>query len=221
MAEHILVVEDHPLYADALKAILRNAFPTASLAAAHSIATARAEIERRQPTLILLDLWLPDTHGLEGLIALRSSVPRVPIVVVSGFTERSVIDRTLLCGATAFISKSCGKDRLVAALVEAVAGNQEAREIALDPDLRDPDARVVSKRVRSLTRQQLRVLEMLCLGKLNKQIAHELEVGETTVKAHVGEVLRKLSVSSRTQAVVEVSKLDFGAMMFQESSSRD
>jgi DNA-binding NarL/FixJ family response regulator len=54
---------------------------------------------------------------------------------------------------------------------------------------------------------------MLCQGLLNKQIAHELEVGETTVKAHVSEILRKLSVNSRTQAVLEVSKLDLGAVL--------
>jgi DNA-binding NarL/FixJ family response regulator len=64
-----------------------------------------------------------------------------------------------------------------------------------------------------LTHQQLRVLQMLCQGLLNKQIAHELDVGEATVKAHISEILRKLHVCSRTQAVLEVSKLDFGAVL--------
>jgi DNA-binding NarL/FixJ family response regulator len=63
-------------------------------------------------------------------------------------------------------------------------------------------------RLSKLTPQQLRVLRMLQQGLLNKQIAYELQVGETTVKAHVSEILRKLNVYSRTQAVIEVSKLD-------------
>jgi DNA-binding NarL/FixJ family response regulator len=63
-------------------------------------------------------------------------------------------------------------------------------------------------RLARLTPQQLRVLQMLKQGLLNKQIAYELQVGETTVKAHVSEILRKLNVYSRTQAVIEVSKLD-------------
>ncbi len=64
------------------------------------------------------------------------------------------------------------------------------------------------ERLPKLTPQQLRVLQMLRQGLLNKQIAYELQVGETTVKAHVSEILRKLNVYSRTQAVIEVSKLD-------------
>ncbi len=64
-------------------------------------------------------------------------------------------------------------------------------------------------RLQLLTQQQLRVLYMLCQGMLNKQIAHELGVGETTVKAHVSEILRKLGVSSRTQAVLQLSSMDF------------
>jgi DNA-binding NarL/FixJ family response regulator len=73
------------------------------------------------------------------------------------------------------------------------------------------------RRLASLTPQQLRVLQMLRQGLLNKQIAYELQVGETTVKAHVSEILRKLNVYSRTQAVIEVGKLD-SSDLFKEPS---
>ena len=72
----------------------------------------------------------------------------------------------------------------------------------------DDDTRKMIERLSSLTPQQIRVLQMICNGLLNKQIAYELSVGETTVKAHVSEILRKLSVSSRTQAVIEVNRLE-------------
>ncbi len=72
------------------------------------------------------------------------------------------------------------------------------------------------QRLSSLTPQQLKVLHMLRLGLLNKQIAYELQVGETTVKAHVSEILRKLRVYSRTQAVIEVSRLD-NAELFRDA----
>jgi len=68
---------------------------------------------------------------------------------------------------------------------------------------------LLTQRLATLTPQQVRVLQMLRQGMLNKQIAYELSVGETTVKAHVSEILRKLRVSSRTQAVIEVAKTDF------------
>ena len=67
----------------------------------------------------------------------------------------------------------------------------------------------LAERVASLTPQQLRVLSMIRQGKLNKQIAHELQVGDSTVKAHVSEILRKLDVISRTQIVIETARLDF------------
>ena len=71
----------------------------------------------------------------------------------------------------------------------------------------------MARRFGSLTPQQQRVLHMLRQGLLNKQIAHELDVGETTVKAHVSEILRKLHVASRTQAVIEMSKIDFESLL--------
>ncbi|TIV44637.1 MAG: response regulator transcription factor, partial [Mesorhizobium sp.] len=76
------------------------------------------------------------------------------------------------------------------------------------PDADSTDRAEMVQRLAKLTPQQLRVLQMLRQGLLNKQIAYELQVGETTVKAHVSEILRKLNVYSRTQAVIEVSKLD-------------
>ena len=92
--------------------------------------------------------------------------------------------------------------------------------ITLPPDYQPPAVDAGStqsaemlRRIATLTPQQSRVLQMLRQGSLNKQIAHELDVGETTVKAHVSEILRKLHVASRTQAVIEVSKFEFDAVM--------
>jgi DNA-binding NarL/FixJ family response regulator len=80
--------------------------------------------------------------------------------------------------------------------------------VAKAPDRESVDRADMVQRLSRLTPQQLKVLQMLRQGLLNKQIAFELQVGETTVKAHVSEILRKLNVYSRTQAVIEVAKLD-------------
>jgi DNA-binding NarL/FixJ family response regulator len=76
----------------------------------------------------------------------------------------------------------------------------------------------IASRVSELTPAQIRVLQLIRQGLLNKQIAHELGVGETTVKAHVSEILRKLNVASRTQAVIETSHLNFGTFLGQQLS---
>ena len=120
----------------------------------------------------------------------------------------------MTCGAAGFIPKSATRDDIVQGLRTVLAGDVSLPVDYMPPHLvANADVAALTGRLSSLTRQQLRVLQMLCQGLLNKQIAYHLDVCETTVKAHVGEILRKLSVGSRTQAVLEVSRLDFGAVL--------
>ncbi len=216
MATRVLIVEDHPMFAEAVNSVLERAIRGIEILHAASLEQAKdLLIDNSDFDLALLDLWLPDTQGFEGLIELRHSYPKMPIVVLSAFASAGVVEKALVCGASGFISKATAREDLVSAVASALQGH-----VVVPKDMsaggqagEKTQLRQLTKRVQSLSRAQLRVLEMLCQGLLNKQIAHELAVGETTVKAHVSEVLRKLNVSSRTQAVLEVSKLDFGALL--------
>ncbi|MGD9784173.1 MAG: LuxR C-terminal-related transcriptional regulator [Hyphomicrobiaceae bacterium] len=235
MPQRLLLVEDHPIYADAVASVVRRAFPRMLPTVALTLATAVAAAERVDPTVVLLDLWLPDTHGLEGLLALRRVVPRAAIIPISAFDEEPIVERTLMLGASGFISKTWTAAQIVEALSAVMNGavavpwgpsralmriersrssmdHNECGELG-EGGMGGDRTPVTTALERVLTLQQVRVLEKLCEGKLNKQIAHELDIGETTVKAHVGEILRKLDVGSRTQAVVGVASLDFAARM--------
>jgi DNA-binding NarL/FixJ family response regulator len=215
MPGRVLIVEDHPIFADALRMTLAAAMPNACIAQAGTLAEAKQALESgAQFDLVLLDLWLPDTHGFAALIELRERYPKLPIVIVSAFADQGVVHKSIVCGAAGFIPKSARKDSILQAIRNVLAGEIVLPSNCLAPDEVagiEPDA--LTSKLQSLTHQQLRVLQMLCQGLLNKQIAHELGVGEATVKAHIGEILRKLHVCSRTQAVLEVSKLDFGAQL--------
>jgi DNA-binding NarL/FixJ family response regulator len=140
------------------------------------------------------------------------------VVVVSGHEDPRVVSETLSYGAAGFIPKSARKDDLARAIREVMEGEvcvpRNFAELPDDPG-REDRAELV-RRLATLTPQQMRVLGMLRQGLLNKQISYELQVGETTVKAHVSEILRKLHVYSRTQAVIEVSRLDHGEL-FREA----
>jgi DNA-binding NarL/FixJ family response regulator len=215
MLRKILIVEDHPLYAEALDLIICGSMSDVRTTHAGTLSEAKDALQREQEfALVLLDLWLPDTHGFDGLIELRGLFPSLPVVIVSAFADQSVIEKAIVCGAAGFIPKSARKEALLQALGSALAG-QMTLPIGLEPTKSVPslEATALTLRLRSLTPQQLRVLQMLCQGLLNKQIAFVLDVGETTVKAHISEILRKLSVCTRTQAVVEVSKLDLSAVL--------
>lgn len=204
-----LVVEDHPLYAEALERVILNAFAEARVLQAESIGAARNMVKNNeQLQLVLLDLGLPDTEGFEGLVELRMLRPALPVVIHSAFADANVVHGAIACGAAGFIAKSLSKDGLVAAIRDVLDGN-----VPLPPDYCPPavestsEAHALRRKLGTLTHQQLRVLQLLCLGKINKEAAEDLGIGETTVKAHVSEILRKLGVYSRTQAVLGVSKV--------------
>ena len=184
---------------------------------ATSINSARAVLEREGPfDLVLLDLSMPGTRGLDGLLELRSRYPKLPIVIVSALEDPRIIHEVITYGAAGFISKSSRGSDLGRAIKDMLAGS-----VVLPKGYRPPQADApfgasdLATRIATLTPQQMRVLHMLRQGLLNKQIAYELGVGETTVKAHVSEILRKLKVASRTQAVIEVAKIDFDVILAQ------
>jgi DNA-binding NarL/FixJ family response regulator len=210
-----LIVDDHPLFREALQSALQLAYPDAETVEARLIEEALSVLaEGRDFDLALLDLSMPGVQGFEGLLTIRTRYPRLPVVVVSGHEDPRVVSETLSYGVAGFIPKSARKDDLAKAIREVMEGEVcVPRNFAGEPD--DPgreDRAELVRRLATLTPQQTRVLGMLRQGLLNKQIAYELQVGETTVKAHVSEILRKLHVYSRTQAVIEVSRLDHGEL---------
>ncbi len=117
-------------------------------------------------------------------------------------------------GAAGFISKSADRGEISSAIKDVMDGSLTLPKGYRPPEVHVSESRSdVVRRLRTLTPKQLSVLRMLRQGLLNKQIAHELQIEETTVKAHVSEILRKLNVSSRTQAVIEAQKIDFSMIL--------
>lgn len=211
-----LVVDDHPLFLEALRLAICAAYPEAEITEATSINGAKDAIEGSggRFDLVLLDLSMPGTRGFEGLLELRTLYPKLPVVIVSALEDARIVHEAMTYGAAGFIAKSVRKPELTAAIQDVMAGSVTLPS-GYEPPKSTPASSTsdLARRLSSLTPQQLRVLNMLRQGLLNKQIAYELDVGETTVKAHVSEILRKLSVASRTQAVIEVSKIDFDAIL--------
>lgn len=212
-ALRLLLVDDHPLFREALASAIALAFPGAELHEADGIRGA-CEILDRHPAidLTLLDLTMQGVAGFDGLVTIRTRFPRVPILIVSGLEEPRIMHEAVRHGAAGFVPKAVDKATLTRAISEVLGGalfmppDHAAPPAPARPNSRKPP---LAERVARLTPQQMRVLTMIRQGKLNKQIAHELQVGDSTVKAHVSEILRKLEVISRTQIVIETAYLDF------------
>lgn len=220
--KRILIVDDHPLFREALHNAIESVMPRVEIHEAESIEKALQVLKSvGRFKLVLLDLFMPDTNGFDGLLTLRKQFPKLPVMIVTGREDRRLIKEAVNYGASGFVAKTTSGEEISQAISEVLAGNIYIPE---DYNIEQGDEKAkeredLARRLFSLTRQQLIVLRMLREGKLNKQIAYELSVGETTVKAHVSEILRKMNVVSRTQAVIEASKIDFDTILKQASSS--
>jgi DNA-binding NarL/FixJ family response regulator len=208
-----LIVEDHPLFREALESAICLANPEAEILQTTSIEGALDLLSStRQVDLVLLDLSMPETGGLLGLIQIRNSFPKIPVVIVSGYEDAQIIGSVLSLGVSGYIPKSTSKRELALSINEVLRGSiylpKHIREAARTRQAR-ADVKELLQRMRDLTPQQLRALDMLRVGLQNKQIAYRLKIRETTVKVHVSEILRKLKVLSRSNAIIEVSKIDF------------
>jgi DNA-binding NarL/FixJ family response regulator len=209
--DRILIADDHPMVRGALVLSVEAAFGRAEILESASFDELLEQLERfGSADLVLLDLLIPGVNGFSGLLKLRSSFPETPVVIISALDEHRLVDEAIALGASGYIPKSTPRHEIVAALHTVASG-----KLYVPPDMRAPERRSVlssaeaeiAQRLSSLTAQQLRVLQLVGTGKLNKEIAYELDIAETTVKVHVSAILQKLNVYSRTQAVVLASRL--------------
>nr|WP_228050860.1 response regulator transcription factor [Pontibacterium sinense] len=213
-----MIADDHPLFREAITNVIEKSFPgcetieTEDLDSALSITQESDELD-----LILLDLNMPGMNGLNGLITLRNEAPTIPVVIVSAEEDKQIVLQAITYGAVGFITKSSPREQMTEALTQILAGN-----VYLPSDIirsSQPENRRSSRKdenqippelLSSLTRRQLLVLERMSKGESNKQIAYNLNIAETTVKAHVSAILRKLNVHNRIQAVLCAGNIDFG-----------
>lgn len=206
----ILVADDHPLFRLALVQAVRNLADEIEIVEADALDSAREALSTRGDIdLVLLDLHMPGSHGLMGLVSLRTEFPSVAVVMISANDDPIVMRRAVTYGAAGFIPKRSGISE-IQDLLRAVIACEEPVTLTRH-DRHDPEVvqdRELAARLASLSPQQLRVLSLVAEGLLNKQIADRLTIQERTVKAHMSAVFERLGVSNRTQASVLLRSLE-------------
>ncbi|TCR91010.1 response regulator transcription factor [Rhizobium sp. BK376] len=205
----IIIADDHPLFRGALRQAVGGMEGEQIIVEAGDFQAARAAASAHvEADLMLLDLSMPGSSGFSGLMALRAEFASLPIVIVSASDDSTTIRRALEFGASGFISKSSGIDDIRRGIQAVLAGDIFTPSNYQEGQEQDPDIADLVRRLQTLTPQQSRVLTMLAEGLLNKQIAYELGVSEATIKAHVSAILLKLNVDSRTQAVIQLGRIN-------------
>ncbi|MCL1036144.1 response regulator transcription factor [Shewanella corallii] len=214
---NILVADDHPLFREAVSLVLNTSLEECNILEAEDVEQTLAMIQSHDDLdLILLDLNMPGSGGLNTLLEIRNIAPAVPVVIISAETNRKIILQTITYGAVGFVSKSSSKQEIGNAIEQILEGNVylpadiiRADTETVQPKSRQHEAQISSEMLYTLTRKQLLVLKAMAMGSSNKQIAYDLNISETTVKSHVSAILKKLGVHNRTQAVVGLSNVDF------------
>lgn len=208
--ERVLIVDDHSLVRDGMRSLLEVSFPECEILEAGALGEAiDALAQGGEVDMVLLDLNIPDVSRFSGLTALRDTFPSVPVVMVSGQLDRITVREALAAGAAGFVSKSLKRQAIIEALQQVLEGEIYIPEFLGEEDDASREQALTLARIDALTPQQKIVLRHLVNGKLNKQIAYELNVSMTTVKAHVSAILQKLNAYSRTHAVILANRVGF------------
>jgi len=208
--ERVIVADDHPLFRNAIQQALMQLHSDIEFIDANDFDSLEQVVAKNPDAdLILLDLHMPGMQGFSGLLYLCKRAPDLPVIMVSANEDPHIIQRSIDHGAAGFIPKSSSVASILDAVKTVLRG-----DVWLPPEVANGDvsgresAEVeLAERMQQLTPQQFRVLGMISKGMLNKQIAHELDVSEATIKVHVTAIMRKLGVTNRTQAVLAANQL--------------
>ncbi|MDP3138125.1 MAG: response regulator transcription factor [Burkholderiaceae bacterium] len=184
----IYVIDDHPLMREAVVMLLRRQRAGANVVELDRLSGLDAAVKTHgEPELFCLDLKLPDTSGVSGVIELKSRFPQTPLAVLSASPAADFEEQCIEAGADIYIEKSSGASEIGAALRALLVADSGFEELA-------PTDNKLSKR-------QKQLIIMLDRGLSNREIADELGISEHTVKVHLWRLFRRLGVKSRTQTI--------------------
>jgi DNA-binding NarL/FixJ family response regulator len=206
MVIRILIADDHNLVRQGLRLLLDGVTGLEIVGEAKTGTEAVRLARHLQPDVVLMDLLMPDMDGVEATAAICDAVPDTKVLVLTGMPEERGVVPAVRAGAIGYLLKDADISDLRHAIKSAIAEQ---------PQISAKAARLLMRAVHSpegpdaLTRRENAILLLLARGWANKEIAHDLEISETTVKSHVRHILTKLGVSSRTQAAMHAVRCGY------------
>ncbi|MFT5755541.1 MAG: DNA-binding NarL/FixJ family response regulator [Alteromonadaceae bacterium] len=206
----VIIADDHPLFRTALKQAIIECIDDAGTLEANNFSELLTAIELN-PSLeiVFLDLHMPGNNGFTGLTQLQNHYPDLVVIMVSSDDNDETMQKAINFGAAAFIPKSANLTTIAIAIDTVLDGSiwlPERVDINTDKQMMLSNQKL-AKQLAQLTPQQYVVLTQIAVGQLNKQIAYDLDIKETTVKKHVSAILMKLQVNNRTLAGLAYQQL--------------
>jgi DNA-binding NarL/FixJ family response regulator len=190
----ILVVDDHPVLRAGVVAMIANHADMAVIGEAGDGAEALDRFRALRPDVVVMDLQMPGTNGIDATLAIRAEAPSAKILVLTTFAGDTQAVRALRAGASGYLLKNSVRTQIVDAIRDVHAGKRH-----IDPAVAEQIALYVADE--PLTDRELAVLECVAAGQSNRDVAAELGLAEETVKSHLKNIFQKLDVTDRIRAV--------------------
>jgi DNA-binding NarL/FixJ family response regulator len=194
----VLLVDDHKLVRAGLQSLIESTDDLDVVGAASDGAEAVDLVDELAPDIVLMDLSMPGVDGIEATRRIVAAHPEVQVLVLTSFSDGERVRRALDAGAVGYLLKDADPQDLLDGMRAVVRG-----ESPLDP--RAARAMLQTRpaaRGDDLTDREREVLELITKGMANKQIAHALNISDSTVKAHVGSIFQRIGVADRTSAAI-------------------
>jgi NarL family two-component system response regulator LiaR len=201
----VMIVDDHGMVRRGLATILRILPDLELVAEASNGQEALRLCEEVRPDVILMDLVMPEMGGAEATRVIRERCPDIQVIALTSFQEKELERESLQAGAIGYLLKNVSADDLAAAIREAHAGRTtlapEAIQALIQNDVRPPIREQELSDAFGLTPREREVLALMVEGLNNPDIAERLVVSRSTAKAHVSNILSKMGVSNRAEAI--------------------
>lgn len=205
----LLIIDDHEMVREGLKAMLVTEPDFDIVGGAANAQQALEMIERVRPDVVLLDVRLPDASGVEVCRTITERFPEIGVIMLTTFTDEHVIAQCIQAGARGFIIKDVERfdlKRSIRAVARGEAAIDSKSAVAVLAQLRRTPPTNTEATPEALSAQQLVILRLVAQGQSSREIGVQLYLSENTVKGYVQEILHRLGVKNRTEAVMVAVK---------------